>query len=228
MPTLHQVLLARAASDYPAASPPPLRVIRSCSSALAPATLERVEAAFHAPVLEAYAMTEAAHQMTSNPLPKHGEHKPGTVGRAQGSGERGWLRVWGAAGCVCGCSFVGGWVGWRVAVVGGQAGGGFGSACELRAHHPPTSAPPPLTPVKLAILDAQCALLPPGATGEVCILGPNVTSGYRNNEAANKEAFAGGWVGWVCGQVGWVCGLCLWAGGSWAGFLLRTFAGGRP
>ena len=30
-------------------------------------------------------MTEASHQMTSNPLPKHGPHKPGTVGRAQGS-----------------------------------------------------------------------------------------------------------------------------------------------
>lgn len=30
-------------------------------------------------------MTEASHQMTSNPLPKHGPHKPGTVGRPQGS-----------------------------------------------------------------------------------------------------------------------------------------------
>ncbi len=35
--------------------------------------------------LQAYAMTEASHQMTSNPLPKHGPHKAGTVGRAQGS-----------------------------------------------------------------------------------------------------------------------------------------------
>ena len=34
---------------------------------------------------QAYAMTEASHQMTSNPLPKHGARKPGTVGRAQGS-----------------------------------------------------------------------------------------------------------------------------------------------
>lgn len=47
-----QILLSRAASDYPAASPPPLRVIRSCSSSLAPATLEKLEAAFKAPVLE--------------------------------------------------------------------------------------------------------------------------------------------------------------------------------
>ena len=36
-------------------------------------------------LMQAYAMTEASHQMTSNPLPKHGPHKAGTVGRAQGS-----------------------------------------------------------------------------------------------------------------------------------------------
>lgn len=35
--------------------------------------------------MQAYAMTEASHQMTSNPLPKHGAHKPGTVGKAQGT-----------------------------------------------------------------------------------------------------------------------------------------------
>lgn len=52
VPTMHQILVARAAQDYPADSPPPLRVIRSCSSSLAPATLEQVEAAFKAPVLE--------------------------------------------------------------------------------------------------------------------------------------------------------------------------------
>mmetsp|Transcript_20492 Transcript_20492/g.44810 ORF Transcript_20492/g.44810 Transcript_20492/m.44810 type:complete len:550 (-) Transcript_20492:28-1677(-) len=85
VPTIHQVLLARASQDYPASSPPPLRFIRSCSSSLAAAVLEKLEATFKVPVLEAYAMSEASHQMTSNPLPKHGPHKPGTVGRAQGS-----------------------------------------------------------------------------------------------------------------------------------------------
>ncbi|MEW5317020.1 MAG: hypothetical protein WDW38_008353 [Sanguina aurantia] len=84
VPTMHQVLLSRAATDYPASAPPPLRFIRSCSSSLAPATLKRLEDAFKVPVLEAYAMTEASHQMTSNPLPKHGPHKAGSVGRAQG------------------------------------------------------------------------------------------------------------------------------------------------
>lgn len=52
VPTMHQILLARAEQDYPAAAPPPLRAIRSCSSSLAPATLHKVEAAFKAPVLE--------------------------------------------------------------------------------------------------------------------------------------------------------------------------------
>lgn len=85
VPTMHQVLLARASKDYPASQPPPLRFIRSCSSSLAAATLHKLEEAFKVPVLEAYAMTEASHQMTSNPLPKNGPHKPGTVGRAQGS-----------------------------------------------------------------------------------------------------------------------------------------------
>uniref|UniRef100_A0A7S0UUS4 2-hydroxyacyl-CoA lyase n=1 Tax=Polytomella parva TaxID=51329 RepID=A0A7S0UUS4_9CHLO len=86
VPTIHQILLARASKDYPAsAPPPPLRFIRSCSSSLAPATLEALEAAFKVPVLEAYAMTEASHQMTSNPLPAFGPHKAGSVGRPQGS-----------------------------------------------------------------------------------------------------------------------------------------------
>jgi acyl-CoA synthetase (AMP-forming)/AMP-acid ligase II len=79
VPTIHQVLLGRAdADDAPLNSG--LRFIRSCSSALAPAMLGRLEGRFNAPVLEAYGMTEAAHQMTSNPLPP-APHKPGTVGR---------------------------------------------------------------------------------------------------------------------------------------------------
>jgi acyl-CoA synthetase (AMP-forming)/AMP-acid ligase II len=39
-----------------------------------------MEAAFGAPVLEAYGMTEAAHQMSSNPLPP-GTRLPGSVGK---------------------------------------------------------------------------------------------------------------------------------------------------
>jgi acyl-CoA synthetase (AMP-forming)/AMP-acid ligase II len=79
VPTIHQVLLSRADADG-APRQSGFRFIRSCSSALAPATLAQLEDRFAAPALEAYAMTEAAHQMTSNPLPP-AVHKPGSVGR---------------------------------------------------------------------------------------------------------------------------------------------------
>jgi acyl-CoA synthetase (AMP-forming)/AMP-acid ligase II len=79
VPTIHQVLLSRADPDQ-APKQSGLRFIRSCSSALAPATLTQLESRFGAPVLESYAMTEASHQMTSNPLPP-AAHKPGSVGR---------------------------------------------------------------------------------------------------------------------------------------------------
>ncbi|ODQ79290.1 hypothetical protein BABINDRAFT_37791 [Babjeviella inositovora NRRL Y-12698] len=80
VPTIHTILLN---------TPPPaktkIRFIRSCSAALAPVTLARLEEKFGVPVLEAYAMTEAAHQMCLNPLAAQGPHKAGTVGLAQGA-----------------------------------------------------------------------------------------------------------------------------------------------
>jgi acyl-CoA synthetase (AMP-forming)/AMP-acid ligase II len=76
--TIHQILLVRAASDNaPARSG--FRFVRSCSAALAPATLKQLEDRFGAPVIEAYGMTEASHQVTSNPLPP-GVRKSGSVG----------------------------------------------------------------------------------------------------------------------------------------------------
>jgi oxalate---CoA ligase len=81
VPTIHQVLLARADSDEAPHSGP--RFIRSCSAELAPTILTKLENRFGAPVLEAYGMTEAAHQVASNPLPPL-SHKPGTVGQGAG------------------------------------------------------------------------------------------------------------------------------------------------
>jgi acyl-CoA synthetase (AMP-forming)/AMP-acid ligase II len=81
VPTIHQILLSRA--DQVDEPRPALRLIRSCSAALAPAVLAQLEGRFGAPVLEAYGMTEAAHQMASNPLPP-AARKPGTVGRGTG------------------------------------------------------------------------------------------------------------------------------------------------
>src|SRR3954468_1071123 len=84
VPTLHQLLLARAGDAADPAKRPAgterLRFIRSCSAALPPPVMHALETAFGAPVLEAYGMTEAAHQMASNPLPP-ADRKPGSVGR---------------------------------------------------------------------------------------------------------------------------------------------------
>src|SRR5712692_3603520 len=68
VPTIHQVLLSRAKGARPPCAEQ-LRFIRSCSAALAPQTMTDIEERFGVPVLEAYGMTEAAHQMASNPLP---------------------------------------------------------------------------------------------------------------------------------------------------------------
>ncbi|KAJ2550827.1 hypothetical protein EV175_003921 [Coemansia sp. RSA 1933] len=79
VPTIHQILLRHAIPE----DIPHIRFIRSCSAALAPTVMHELEDKLHAPVLEAYAMTEAAHQMCSNPLPP-AAHKPGSVGLPQG------------------------------------------------------------------------------------------------------------------------------------------------
>ncbi|CAI9767667.1 unnamed protein product [Fraxinus pennsylvanica] len=130
VPTIHQIILDRHLSsgetDYPK-----LRFIRSCSASLAPAILARLEAAFGAPVLEAYAMTEASHLMASNPLPEDNPHKPGSVGKPVGQ--------------------------------------------------------------EMAILDESGVQQEANVNGEVCIRGPNVTKGYKNNPEANKSAFQFGW-----------------------------------
>ncbi|KAI9657537.1 MAG: hypothetical protein M1831_004153 [Alyxoria varia] len=79
VPTIHQILLRNPPPD----PKPYIRFIRSCSSPLSPKVFNDLEKTFGAPVLEAYAMTEAAHQMTSSPLPP-GKRFPGSVGIGQG------------------------------------------------------------------------------------------------------------------------------------------------
>jgi oxalate---CoA ligase len=82
VPTIHARLLTRA-EELPAPLSHPLRFVRSCSAPLPTALWERYEEVTGVPLVEAYGMTEAAHQMASNPLPP-GERRPGTVGRATG------------------------------------------------------------------------------------------------------------------------------------------------
>src|SRR6202795_3126497 len=81
VPTMHQVLLARAHQKPPEAET--LRFIRSCSAPLSSSLIHKIEGLFGVPFVEAYGMTEAAHQMTSNPLPPR-HRKAGSVGVGTG------------------------------------------------------------------------------------------------------------------------------------------------
>ena len=130
VPTMHQLILARAARNEEIVAETALRLIRSSSSSLPPTVMAELESTFDAPVIESYGMTEAAHQMASNLLPP-GARKPGSVGPAAGP--------------------------------------------------------------EIAIMDEDGAIQARGARGEVVIRGPNVTDGYRNNPAANADAFTRGW-----------------------------------
>ena len=130
VPTMHQAILQRAPRNAEIIQRNRLRFIRSSSSSLPPQVLNELEAVFGAPVIEAYGMTEAAHQMASNPLPP-AKHIAGSVGIAAGP--------------------------------------------------------------EIVIMDEDGNLLARGATGEIVIRGPNVTSGYENNPKANEAGFTKGW-----------------------------------
>lgn len=83
VPTMHQLLLARVRGGERPAGAGWLRFIRSASAPLAPELIHKMEEVFGVPFVEAYGMTEAAHQMSSNPLPPQ-QRKPGSVGIATG------------------------------------------------------------------------------------------------------------------------------------------------
>jgi acyl-CoA synthetase (AMP-forming)/AMP-acid ligase II len=83
VPTMHQTILARAGRYADLIKAQPLRFIRSSSSSLPPQVMAELEQVFATPVIESYGMTEAAHQMASNPLPPRAR-KPGSVGIAAG------------------------------------------------------------------------------------------------------------------------------------------------
>jgi oxalate---CoA ligase len=78
-PTLHQMILEHATGPLSS-----LRFLRSCSSALPVQLMRDVEDRYQVPIVEAYGMTEATHQMTSNPLPP-AVRRPGSVGVPAGA-----------------------------------------------------------------------------------------------------------------------------------------------
>jgi len=83
VPTMHQALLSRASRNADTIAEVPLRFLRSSSASLPGPVMEQLAETFGAPVIEGYGMTEAAHQMCSNPLTP-GAQKPGCVGLPAG------------------------------------------------------------------------------------------------------------------------------------------------
>lgn len=83
VPTMHQAIMQRAKRNDREDARGQLRLIRSSSAALPPTVLTQLEDTFQCRVVESYGMTEASHQMTSNPLAP-GARKPGSVGLPAG------------------------------------------------------------------------------------------------------------------------------------------------
>jgi acyl-CoA synthetase (AMP-forming)/AMP-acid ligase II len=83
VPTMHQAILARAERHRDILARSRLRLIRSSSASLPAPVMVEMEKVFGVPVIESYGMTEASHQMASNPLPPRAR-KPGSVGLAAG------------------------------------------------------------------------------------------------------------------------------------------------
>ncbi|TCO70845.1 acyl--CoA ligase [Rhodovulum euryhalinum] len=79
VPTMHQAILSRAGRNKDIIEAARLRFLRSSSASLPAQVMKELEETFDAPVVEAYGMTEASHQMCCNPLPR-GAQKPGSVG----------------------------------------------------------------------------------------------------------------------------------------------------
>lgn len=123
VPSMHQAVLARADRNPDALSRCRLRFIRSSSASLPPQVMAELERVFRAPVIEAYGMTEAAHQMASNPLPPR-PRRPGSVGVAAGPE----IAVLDEAGRVLGAGEVG-----EVAIRGPNVTAGYEANPEANA-----------------------------------------------------------------------------------------------
>ena len=105
VPTMHQAILLRARRNLEVAKLLKLRLIRSSSASLPPVVFKDLNDVFSCPVIEAYGMTEATHQMTSNPLPPK-QQKAGFVGLPAGPevcimNENGEVQNQGDEGEVC-------------------------------------------------------------------------------------------------------------------------------
>jgi acyl-CoA synthetase (AMP-forming)/AMP-acid ligase II len=83
VPTMHQAILGRSERNKNIIDRNKLRFLRSSSASLPSQVMKELERVFSAPIIEGYGMTEATHQMASNPLPPS-KQKPGSVGLEAG------------------------------------------------------------------------------------------------------------------------------------------------
>ena len=83
VPTMHQAILGRATRNREVIESNRLRFLRSSSASMPTPVMKELEETFGAPLIEAYGMTEASHQMASNPLPP-AVRSPGAVGLPTG------------------------------------------------------------------------------------------------------------------------------------------------
>lgn len=102
VPTIHQALLPLAPRHPDILARARVRLIRSSSSSMPPQVMHALEETFHAPMLEAYGMTEAAHQICANPPPPR-PHYAGSVGPSGGPE----LAIMDAAGNLLPCGTTG-------------------------------------------------------------------------------------------------------------------------
>lgn len=86
VPTIHQILLERAKTDRQQTERAALRFIRSCSAPLTPETAQALRDTFSAPVVCAFGMTEATHQVSTTGIDQRENpaETPGLVGRSTG------------------------------------------------------------------------------------------------------------------------------------------------
>jgi hypothetical protein len=80
---MHQAILTRAPQEQGRHRAPPAALPAQQRQSMPPQVITELEAIFGAPLIEAYGMTEATHQMASNPLPP-AQRKPGSGGPAAG------------------------------------------------------------------------------------------------------------------------------------------------
>ncbi|ORW47021.1 acyl-CoA synthetase [Mycobacterium paraense] len=96
VPTIHQILLERSRTERPGSDRVALRFIRSCSAPLTPETAQALHETFSAPVVCAFGMTEATHQVATTGIGR--TENPAATGGLVGASTGPEIRIAGPDG----------------------------------------------------------------------------------------------------------------------------------